>query len=80
MEKLGGHKPGQVVRAGADGGAVLIAGALCRKGFPGGSAVKNPCANAGDAGSIPGSGRVPWRRKREPTPVLLPGNSVDRGD
>ena len=26
-------------------------------GFPGGSAVKNPPANAGEAGSIPGSGR-----------------------
>ena len=27
------------------------------QGFPGGSAVKNPPANAGDTGSIPGSGR-----------------------
>ena len=26
-------------------------------GFPGGSVVKNPSANAGDVGSIPGSGR-----------------------
>ena len=26
-------------------------------GFPGGSAVKNPPANAGDEGLIPGSGR-----------------------
>ena len=26
-------------------------------GFPGSSAVKNPPANAGDVGSIPGSGR-----------------------
>ena len=25
--------------------------------FPGGTVVKNPPANAGDAGSIPGSGR-----------------------
>ena len=24
-------------------------------------------------GSIPGSGRFPWSRKREPTPVFLPG-------
>ena len=29
------------------------------KGFPGDSVVKNPPANAGDAGSIPGSGRSP---------------------
>ena len=28
-------------------------------GFPGGSVVKNQLANAGDAGSIPGSGRSP---------------------
>ena len=29
------------------------------KGFPGGSVVKSPPANAGDVGSIPGSGRSP---------------------
>jgi len=28
-------------------------------GFPGGSAVKNLPANAGDAGSVPGLGRFP---------------------
>ena len=28
-------------------------------GFPGGSMAKNPPANAGDAGLIPGSGRSP---------------------
>ena len=28
-------------------------------GFPGGTVVKNPPANAGDSGSIPGSGRSP---------------------
>ena len=28
-------------------------------GFPGGSVVKNTPANAGDVGSIPGSGRSP---------------------
>ena len=31
--------------------------------FPGGSVVKNPPANGGDTGSIPASGRHPWRRK-----------------
>ena len=31
-------------------------------GFPGGSVVKNPPANAGDTDSIPGPGRshIPW--------------------
>ena len=28
-------------------------------GFPGGSVIKNPPANTGDGGSIPGSGRSP---------------------
>ena len=44
-------------------------------GFPGGSVVKNPPANAEDAGSIPGLRRFPWRRKCQPTPVFLPGKS-----
>ena len=29
------------------------------RGFPGGSVVKNPPANAGDRGSMPGSGKSP---------------------
>jgi len=33
------------------------------QGFPDGTVVKNPPANAGDAGLIPGSGSFPWRRK-----------------
>ena len=33
----------------------------------------NLSANAGDAGSIPGSGRSP--RGMQPTPVFLPGKS-----
>ena len=37
--------------------------------------VKNPPANAGDAGSIPGSGRSPGEGKWQPTPVFLPGES-----
>ena len=44
--------------------------------------IKNLGANAGDvrnSGSIPGSGRFPWRRTRQPTLVLLPGESMDRG-
>ena len=28
-------------------------------GFPGGTVVKNPSANAGDVGLVPGSGRFP---------------------
>ena len=40
--------------------------------------VKNLPATAGDAGSIPGSGRSPGGRARQPTPVLLPGNPMFR--
>ena len=48
---------------------------LNNTGFPGGAAVKNPHGNAGDVGSIPRSGRFPWRRKQQPIPVFLPGES-----
>ena len=37
--------------------------------------VKNLTASAGDlreAGSNPGSGRIPWRRAWQPTPGFLP--------
>ena len=37
--------------------------------------VKNSPADAGDEGSIPGSGRCPWRREWQPIPVFLPGKS-----
>ena len=40
--------------------------------------VKNLPANAGnpgDLGLIPGSGKIPWRREWQPTPVFLPGES-----
>ena len=40
--------------------------------------VKNPPANAGDAGSVPGSERFPWRRKWQPTSVFLPGESHEQ--
>ena len=47
-------------------------------GFPGGSVVKNPPVNTGDAGSVPGSGRFPWTRKWKPTSVFLPGESHEQ--
>ena len=43
--------------------------------------VKTPPANAGgirEACSIPGSGRCPWRRAWQPTPLLLPGESHEQ--
>ena len=38
--------------------------------FPGGSDGKVAAYNVGDPGSIPGSGRFPWKRKWQPTTVL----------
>ena len=39
---------------------------FCIKGFPGSSYDKEPACNAEDPGSIPGSGRFPWRRDDNP--------------
>ena len=49
------------------------------KGFPGGSAVENPPANAGDAGSIPGSGRSPGERNGNTLQHSCLDNPMDRG-
>ena len=46
---------------------------------PGGSAVKNPPANAGDSGSIPGSVRSPGGGHGNPLQYSCPENPMDRG-
>ena len=48
-------------------------------GFPGGSVVKNPPANAGDVGLIPGSGRSPGEGNGNPLQYSCLGNPMDRG-
>ena len=53
-----------------------------RSGFPGGSVVKNPPANAGDAGVmglIPGSGRCPGVGNSNLLQYSCLENSLDRG-
>ena len=52
---------------------VCVCVCVCVYGFPAGSDGKE--SNAGYASWIPGLGRSPWRRKRQPTPVFLPGKS-----
>ena len=55
---------------------------LCAMGFPGGSVVKNPPADARDVGDSDFHswvGKIPWRGKWQPTPVSLTGKSMDRG-
>ena len=46
-------------------------------GFPGDAVVKSPPANAGDTGSIPGSGRSPGEGKGYPLQYYGLENSMD---
>ena len=49
------------------------------KGFPGGLVVKNLPVNAGDTGSIPGSGRAPGEGNGNPIEYSCLGNLMERG-
>ena len=66
-------------------GAELVAVALRDAGFPGGSVVKNPPADAGDAGdadSIPGLGRAQEEEKASHSSILaweIPGTEEPGG-
>ena len=48
-------------------------------GFPGGSVVKNPPANSGDSGLIPGLGRSPGVGNGNPLQYCCPESSMARG-
>ena len=48
-------------------------------GFPGGSVVKNPPANAGDMGLIPGLGQSPGEGNGNPLQYSCLGNPMDIG-
>ena len=48
-------------------------------GFPCGSVVNNPYANAGDAGLIPGLGRYPGERNGNPVQYSCLQNPINRG-
>ena len=52
---------------------------IVTKGFSGGSVVKNPPANEGDMGLIPGSGRSPEGGNGNPFQYSCLGNPMDRG-
>ena len=47
--------------------------------YEGGSAVKNPPSNSGEAGSIPGLGRSPGEGNGKPLLHSCLGSSMDRG-
>ena len=44
--------------------------------FPGGSGDKSICLQCGRHGFNPWVGKIPWRSKWQPTPVLLPGKLI----
>ena len=48
-------------------------------GLPGGAMVKNPPANAGDTGSVPGSGRSPGEGNSHLLQCSCLENPTDRG-
>ena len=50
-----------------------------RKGFPGGSVVKNPPTNVGDVDLSPGTGRSPGEGNGNPLQYSCLENSMDRG-
>ena len=60
----------------------MVKTGLTALGFPGGSVVKNPPANAGDAGDvglIPGLGRSPGEGNGNPLQYSCLENPMDRG-
>ena len=58
---------------------LFLTGSIAALGSPGGSAVGNPSANAGHAGSIPASGRSPGGGNGNPLQYSCAENSMDRG-
>ena len=59
--------------------SILIGLTFRREDFPGGSDGKAPVYNAGDLGSIPGSGRSPGEGNGNPLQYYCLENPMDRG-
>ena len=58
---------------------ITLTQAILLLGFPGGSEVKASACNAGDLGSIPGSGRSPGEGNGNPFQYSCLENPMDRG-
>ena len=71
----------QVLRVGVSSGATCVVKKELpfSKGFPDGSGVKNPSANVGDVGLIPGLGRSPGEGNGNPLQYSVLENPMDRG-
>ena len=61
------------------GGSKITADGDCSQSFPGGSEVKASASNAGDPGSIPGSGRSPGEGNGNSLQYSCLENPMDRG-
>ena len=59
-------------------GPIFNGSVLTNSGFPGGSVAKNIPGNAGNVGSIPGSGRSPGGGNGNPLQYSSPGESHGR--
>ena len=64
---------------GQEGGSKGRGSVYIHIGFPGGSDSKESDCNAGDLGSIPGSGRSPREGNGNPLQYSCLENSMDRG-
>ena len=57
----------------------IHSGSVMDRGSPGGSDGKESACNAGDLGSIPGSGKSPGEGNGYPLQYVCLGNAMDRG-
>ena len=71
LTRVGAH-------TGASEGIAELEASRGKKGFLGGSVIKNPAANAADTGSVPGLGRFPGRGNGNPLQYSCLENSMDR--
>ena len=73
LPSMGSHSQTQLRRLSSSSSRVSA------QGFSGGVGVKNPPANAGDMGSIPGLGRFPAETNGNPLQYSCLENPMDRG-
>ena len=69
----GGFFPSSATWEALSAGSCYLFPLLQEEGFPCGPAGKESACNAEDLGSIPGVGKIPWKRERLLTPVFWPG-------
>ena len=76
-QQMYGHQAGRIHRLNGEiriNACILSILCIKQRGFPGGS-VERICLQCRRQGFSPWVGKIPWRRKWQPTPVFLPGES-----